>query len=597
MIRSQLAQPERRGADSDMYSQIFTMHGLTMIFLVVMPIGVGADELLDPADGRGARRGVPTDQRLLVLVVPVRWALPVLELLPRRQAPDGGWFGYAPLNRMLPGNGMTFYSLGLQILGVASLAGAVNFIVTIINMRAPGMTLMRMPVFVWMSLVTSVPAPVRDAGHRGCAVPADVRQGVRSRILQSGCRGRTRLLWQHLFWLFGHPEVYIMILPAMGIVSEILPTFSGKPIFGYAASSSRGSRSASWVGACGRTTCSPWVSARCELGLRLIDDVHRRTNGGEDLQLDRHHVGWQHPIEDSAVVRRWGSSRCSSSADCPASRTRSCRTTAADRHVLHRGSLPLRAVRRRALRLVRAVCITGGRRCSVGKLSEGLGKVHFWLMFIGFNLTFAPFHILGLQGHAATDLHVSGRHGLELLEHGIDRRRVHDRAVDRRVHGRTPSGRGSGRRGRVTIRGTRRTLEWIDVVAAPGAQLRRDPDGEAPRRLLAQEVHVRSARRPTPVIAGGADVEEHHDEGHGHIHMPDPSYFPLIAALGLPIMGYGVICSNWGVLIGAGGRHDLRDLRLGPSNLQRKEDRVLSATRGRGGDPAASTTPAPGSTT
>src|ERR671932_1276002 len=147
-------------------------------------------------------------------------------------APDGGWFGYAPLNQTLPGHGMTFYSLGLQILGVASLAGAVNFIVTILNMRAPGMTLMRMPVFVWMSLVVSFlllfAMPI---------IAVALFQLMFDRVFGANfftpAAGGDPLLWQHLFWLFGHPEVYILILPAMGIVSEVLPVFSRKPLFGY----------------------------------------------------------------------------------------------------------------------------------------------------------------------------------------------------------------------------------------------------------------------------------------------------------------------------------------------------------------------------
>src|SRR5918994_1609552 len=183
-IRAQLAQPNGEVLSAEAYNQFFTMHGLTMIFL--------------------------------------------------GGAPDGGWFGYAPLSTQLPGDGMTFYALGLQILGVASLAGAVNFIITIINMRAPGMTLMRMPVFVWMSLVTTFlllfAMPV---------IAVALFQLMFDRVYEANffrpSAGGDPLLWQHLFWLFGHPEVYIMILPAMGIVSDVLPTFARKPLFGYAA--------------------------------------------------------------------------------------------------------------------------------------------------------------------------------------------------------------------------------------------------------------------------------------------------------------------------------------------------------------------------
>src|SRR5205823_1660710 len=156
---------------------------------------------------------------------------------------NGGWFGYAPLNRMLPaagghgglpGSGMTFYALGLQILGVASIASAVNFITTILNMRAPGMTLMKMPMFIWMSLVVSFlllfAMPI---------IAVALFQLMFDRVFQTNfynaVTGGDPVLWQHMFWLFGHPEVYILILPAMGIVSEVLPVFSRKPLFGYTA--------------------------------------------------------------------------------------------------------------------------------------------------------------------------------------------------------------------------------------------------------------------------------------------------------------------------------------------------------------------------
>ena len=127
---------------------------------------------------------------------------------------------------------MSFYALGLIILGVSSLAGAFNFLVTIINMRAPGMTLMRMPPFIWMTLVTSfllvTAMPVITVGL--IQILFDRNFGTN---FFDTTAGGSPVLWQHVFWLFGHPEVYILILPAMGIVSEIIPTFSRKPLFGY----------------------------------------------------------------------------------------------------------------------------------------------------------------------------------------------------------------------------------------------------------------------------------------------------------------------------------------------------------------------------
>ncbi|HYO60413.1 MAG TPA: cbb3-type cytochrome c oxidase subunit I, partial [Actinomycetota bacterium] len=232
-IRLQLARPNGDVLTAEAYNQFFTMHGLTMIFLVVMPFGVALMNYFIPLM-IGAR-----DVAFPRLNAFSYWTFALGGVFIYSSfffggAPDGGWFGYAPLSVSLPGSGMTYYSLGLQILGIASLAGAVNFIVTILNMRAPGMTLMRMPVFIWMVLVTSFlllfAMPV---------IAVALFQLMFDRVFQANffnpAAGGDPLLWQHLFWLFGHPEVYIMILPAMGIVSDVLPTFSRKPIFGYAA--------------------------------------------------------------------------------------------------------------------------------------------------------------------------------------------------------------------------------------------------------------------------------------------------------------------------------------------------------------------------
>ncbi|MDQ5874408.1 MAG: cbb3-type cytochrome c oxidase subunit I, partial [Actinomycetota bacterium] len=153
-IRAQLAGPDGNILDAHTYNQLFTMHGVTMIFLVVMPMGVGLMNYLIPLM-IGARDVAFPRLNAFSYWVFALGGLFLYSSFVLGGAPDGGWFGYAPLNRELPSHGMTFYSLGLQMLGVASLAGAVNFIITILNMRAPGMTLMRMPVFIWMSLVTA----------------------------------------------------------------------------------------------------------------------------------------------------------------------------------------------------------------------------------------------------------------------------------------------------------------------------------------------------------------------------------------------------------------------------------------------------------
>ncbi|MDP6050697.1 MAG: cbb3-type cytochrome c oxidase subunit I, partial [SAR202 cluster bacterium] len=145
-----------------------------------------------------------------------------------------GWFAYAPLTSMAynPGHGMDFWIVGLQVLGIASLAASFNFIVTIINMRAPGMTLMRMPLFTWMTFITAILLVLAFPVITVALIELMFDRSFGTNFFFAPA-GADPVLWQHLFWVFGHPEVYILILPAMGIVSEILPTFSKKPLFGY----------------------------------------------------------------------------------------------------------------------------------------------------------------------------------------------------------------------------------------------------------------------------------------------------------------------------------------------------------------------------
>ncbi|MBA2274153.1 MAG: cbb3-type cytochrome c oxidase subunit I, partial [Actinobacteria bacterium] len=213
IMRSQLATPNGEVVSAAMYNQLFTMHGLTMIFLVIMPMGTALINFLLPLM-IGARDVAFPRLNAFSYWVFLLGGLFLYSSFILGGAADGGWFGYAPLNRELPGNGMTYYSLGLQILGIASLAGAVNFIVTILNMRAPGMTFMRMPVFVWMTLVVSFlllfALPVI-----GVALWELMFDRLFGTSFFDPGAGGDPLLWQHLFWLFGHPEVYIMILPAM----------------------------------------------------------------------------------------------------------------------------------------------------------------------------------------------------------------------------------------------------------------------------------------------------------------------------------------------------------------------------------------------
>ena len=234
LIRWQLAQPEASVISPDLYNQLFTMHGLTMVFLVGMPIAVAMFNYVVPLQ-IGARDVAFPRLNAFSYWVFLFGGLFMYSSWFIGAAPDGGWFGYANLSSRTysPGPNMDFYSLGLQILGIGSIAGGVNFITTIINLRAPGMKLMRMPLFTWMAFVTSF-IIVTALPVLAVALFMLTFDRFWATNFFNVAAGGDPILWQHLFWLFGHPEVYILILPAFGIASDVIPTFSRKPLFGYA---------------------------------------------------------------------------------------------------------------------------------------------------------------------------------------------------------------------------------------------------------------------------------------------------------------------------------------------------------------------------
>jgi cytochrome c oxidase subunit 1 len=248
MIRLQLMQPGNDMLSAQMYNQMFTMHGTTMVFLAVMPLSAAFFNFVMPLQ-IGARDVAFPRLNAFSLwafiagatVLNLSWLFQYAHLLGWFSPADGrgdivpavGWFAYAPLTALeYSGVGTDFWLVSIQILGVASLAASFNFITTIINLRAPGMTMMRLPVFTWMTLITSILIIFAFP-------PITIALGelMFDRFFGTNffhvAGGGQPILWQHLFWVFGHPEVYILVLPAMGIVSEILPTFARKPLFGY----------------------------------------------------------------------------------------------------------------------------------------------------------------------------------------------------------------------------------------------------------------------------------------------------------------------------------------------------------------------------
>jgi cytochrome c oxidase subunit 1 len=233
LIRTQLAASNMKLLHPDLYNEIFTMHGLIMIFLFATPTIAGFGNYLVPLMIGQRDMAFP---RLNALSL---WAFLLGGLLllvgqATGNAPNAGWFNYVPLSgpRFSRGLNVDFWIVGTTLLTISSTAGAINFIVTILRMRAPGMGINQMPLFVWTVLVTAfiIVVAFPPLSVSAALLYLDRNLGT---SWYDPAGGGDPILWQHLFWNFGHPEVYILILPVMGMLSEIFPVFSRKPIFGY----------------------------------------------------------------------------------------------------------------------------------------------------------------------------------------------------------------------------------------------------------------------------------------------------------------------------------------------------------------------------
>ncbi|MBA2254804.1 MAG: cytochrome c oxidase subunit I [Chloroflexi bacterium] len=232
-IRAELASPGIQIAQPETYNQLFTMHGITMIFLFMMPMFTGFGNYVVPLQIGAADMAFPRINALGFWMVPAGGLL-ALSGFVLGGAADTGWTIYPPYSAQSQLRGVDLLLVGLILLGTSSILGAINFIATIFKLRAPGLTLMRMPLFVWNTLITALlllfALPVLTSALIMLFIDRNYGGGFFDPV-----QGGNPILWQHLFWFFGHPEVYILILPAFGIVSEIIPVFSRKPLFGYRA--------------------------------------------------------------------------------------------------------------------------------------------------------------------------------------------------------------------------------------------------------------------------------------------------------------------------------------------------------------------------
>lgn len=234
-MRLQLARPDQTLLTPEQYSQLFTMHGVTMIFLYSLPILSGFSNYLWPLMLGSRDMAFPRLNALSYWIFLVAGIF-LYASFPLGEAPNAGWFNYVPFAGLEYNTGpnIDVYALGMVLLGISTTVGAINFIVTLFRMRAPGMSIGRVPILVWGTLTASVANifAVPSASLAFFLLWLDRQAGTHFFDVLNGGKP---LLWQHLFWMFGHPWVYAVVLPAMGIVSDALPTFCRRPLVGYSA--------------------------------------------------------------------------------------------------------------------------------------------------------------------------------------------------------------------------------------------------------------------------------------------------------------------------------------------------------------------------
>ncbi|MBS1525789.1 MAG: cytochrome c oxidase subunit I [Bacteroidetes bacterium] len=233
LVRIQLAVPNNHFLNPEVFNQLFTMHGTTMIFFVLAPAIFGFATYFVPLMIGANDMAFPRMNAFSFWCTLFGGLLLYFSYL-AGGAPDAGWFNYAPLNQFSYSSspGIDYYCSGLLLAGIGTVSASVNFIVTIFRLRVDGMGLKQMPVFVWMILINSFLILAAFPSLNAALVMLLLDRELHAHFFNPG-NGGSALLWQHLFWLFGHPEVYILILPVFGIFSEVFPVFSRKPIFGY----------------------------------------------------------------------------------------------------------------------------------------------------------------------------------------------------------------------------------------------------------------------------------------------------------------------------------------------------------------------------
>ncbi|HUP19973.1 MAG TPA: cytochrome c oxidase subunit I [Gemmatimonadota bacterium] len=548
IIRLQLAAPESTLVGADTFNQLFTMHGTTMVFLVLMPLAAAMFNYLVPLM-IGAR-----DVAFPRLNAFSYWTFLFGSILLNVSfftggAPDAGWFGYANLTseQYNPGMGIDFWLLSLQIMGIASIAAGVNFTVTILNMRAPGMSLMRMPLFVWMTLVVQVlillAFPVITVGL--VFLMFDRFFGTHFYIPAAG---GTPILWQHLFWIFGHPEVYILILPSFGIVSDVLPTFARKPLFGrpfviFSGLAIGFLGFGVWSHHMFTTGMGPIADTAFALGTFLIAIPTGVKIFNWIGTIWGGHVVFRTPLYFAVgMVSMFiigglsGIMHASPPVDW---QQHDSYFVVAHLHYVFFGGTVMGLF---------AGIYYWWPKVTGRMLSERLGKAHFWLTMIGMNVTFFPMHFLGMDGmprriytYAAgmgwDQWNLVATIGAFVIALGMLLFYVN--AV-RSLRSGPPAPADPW---------DAATLEWSMSSPPPEYNFAVVPEVHSARPLW---LYKYGPTRDTSTHTREEGTPSQPDAPPARIDLPSPSWWPLLAAAGMGVMGSGALIGLPVVLLGAG---------------------------------------------
>jgi cytochrome c oxidase subunit I len=412
LMRLQLGSPDNTFLDPTTYNQLFSMHGTTMIFLFTVPIFAGFANYLVPLM-IGAR-----DVAFPRLNMLSWWLLvfggTVLYGSLFFSPPEAGWTSYTPLSddAFLPSHGIDAWIISLHLVGLSSILGAINFIATIHNMRAPGMSLSRMPLFVWSILIYSYMIVLAISSLAGALAMLLVDRNFDGTFFDATQDGAP-LLWQHLFWFFGHPEVYIMVLPAFGILSEVIPVFARKPMFGYRAMATAMAAIALvsmlvWAHHMFSTPLSVAVliffmmssfAVAVPTGIKIFNWLATLWRGSIEFRvpllfaaafLAQFVIGGVTGVMLAVFPVDW-------------QLTDTYFVVGHMHYVLFGG----------VVFGIMAGLYYWFPKMTGRLMSEGLGKLSFWLMVIGFNATFLPQHSAGLSGMPRRIVEYSPHSGLE----------------------------------------------------------------------------------------------------------------------------------------------------------------------------------------